>query len=265
MSDRGDEPEGEPLATDAHIDSCCAAAATAVNQQNTAQDQLLQQLHSAELTNAQMLQMMQEIIQNDPSHTTLQIVQFQLQVADDAAADDSAHESDEDEGEPEGLAEIGEEVAMVEVWELVVIAENSIDASEKACGMVVPQLQLARELISENTESAVAEAQMLIHRVLLTCHDEANESVKRASRDARDVVIHRCRANCEDRKNRIEFLARIEVAYKGKVDKELRAQLLLAYHKDTWNQKCGFDSNNHLATVRRGRPRNRRQRKQAKK
>ena len=33
-------------------------------------------------------------------------------------------------------------------------------------------------------------------------------------------------------------------AYNGDLDKEVRAQLILAYHKDPTNQKCGIISNN---------------------
>ena len=65
-----------------------------------------------------------------------------------------------------------------------------------------------------------------------------------------DIVMLRCRAECKDAKNRDEFLGRAAEGYGGgKLDKEVRAQVLQSYHKDRKNQKCRFVSNNQIAAV----------------
>ena len=60
-----------------------------------------------------------------------------------------------------------------------------------------------------------------------------------------------CRtSSCSDvEQSREKFLGRAALAYGGgELDKEVQAKLLLSYHKDHKNQKCGFISNNQIAT-----------------
>ena len=59
----------------------------------------------------------------------------------------------------------------------------------------------------------------------------------------RDEFVRECKCLCKDPKSREEFLKMAEQAYGRQLDKELRAQLLLSYHKDPSN-KDGFISNN---------------------
>ena len=77
-----------------------------------------------------------------------------------------------------------------------------------------------------------AQAQQLIHEVLMNCPPAAEKAVKKADRDVRDVVVLRCRARCTNLKDREGFLEKATEAYDGQLDKEIRAQLLLAYHKE---------------------------------
>ena len=97
--------------------------------------------------------------------------------------------------------------------------------------------------------------------------EAALEHLKEMERMVRDIVVLRCKSVCKNRKDRDEFLEVAHIAYEGKLDttsyKEIRAQLLLAYHKDPKNQD-GFVSNNQVAAQRRGYPRPRRRRNLAK-
>ena len=98
----------------------------------------------------------------------------------------------------------------------------------------------------------------------MRCPLDAEKAVKKADRDVRDVVVLRCRARCTNLKDREGFLEKATEAYDGQLDKEIRAQLLLAYHKDPKNKERGFVSNNQVAAERRGGPRPRRRRKSKK-
>ena len=142
-------------------------------------------------------------------------------------------------------------------------AVKYIREAEKACGGHEPDLAQARKVLQAQTPpyaQGAAQAQQLIRKVLGTCPTEAEKAVRKADRDVRDIVILRCRACCEDPKDRDGFLVKATEAYNGELDKEVRMQLLLAYHKDPTNQKCGFVSNNQVAADRRGGPRPRRRR-----
>jgi hypothetical protein len=144
-------------------------------------------------------------------------------------------------------------------------ATDSIDVAMAACGAVGEDLMRARNLLQKITVPlalGAAEAQKAVHDALVLCTDpEAQKAIKRADRDVRDVVVLLCRAECDDPKDREGFLQKIIEAYDGDLDKLVRAQLLLAYHKDPVNQECGFVSNNQIATDRRGHKRNRRPRR----
>ena len=125
-------------------------------------------------------------------------------------------------------------------------------------------MDLPIKRLQETTEPlgrGAANAQQLIHEVPMRCPPAAEKAVKKADRDVRDVVVLRCRARCTNLKDREGFLDKATEAYDGQLDKEIRAQLLLAYHKDPKNKKRGFVSNNQVAAERRGGPRPRRRRK----
>lgn len=147
-------------------------------------------------------------------------------------------------------------------------AMKSMDAAQRLCGGQAGRhawvFRNAKEAIQADTDPparGAAEAQRLVHKVLKNCPDRAEKAVKKADRDIRDVVVLQCRAICEDPKDRDLFLQKATEAYKGaggELEKEVRAQLLLAYHKDPTNQRNGFTSNNQIAADRKGGPRPRR-------
>ena len=101
---------------------------------------------------------------------------------------------------------------------------------------------------------------MAIADAAKSCDKEALGAVKAAERAVRDVVVVRCRSRAEPG-DRGAFLEAAEEAFGRPLDRELRAVLLLAYHKFAKNRPDSFLSNSQLATARRGRPRPRRQRK----
>jgi hypothetical protein len=142
-------------------------------------------------------------------------------------------------------------------------ATDSIDVAMAACGAVGEDLMRARNLLQKITVPlalGAAEAQKAVHDALVLCTEpEAQKAIKRADRDVRDVVVLLCRAECDDPKDREGFLQKILDAYDQDLDKEVRAQLLLAYHKLMKGQEeCGFVSNNQIANDRRGHKRHRR-------
>ena len=148
-------------------------------------------------------------------------------------------------------------------------AKESIEAAQRLCGGKAGRHNWAfnnaiAALYADTDPPArgAAEAQRLVHKVLQHCVANVEKAVKKADRDIRDVVVLQCRASCTDPKDRDLFLDKAKEAYKGagvELDKEVRAQLLLAYHKDPTNQRNGFISNNRVAADRRGgqRPRRR--------
>lgn len=81
------------------------------------------------------------------------------------------------------------------------------------------------------------------------------QALKKADRDTRDLVVSLCRAVCSCPGDREEFLKHVRAAYGENLPNDLRAQLLLACHKNPtiWN---GFSSKRSRAADRRGpRPR----------
>ena len=70
----------------------------------------------------------------------------------------------------------------------------------------------------------------------------------------RDIFIDRCLTECENPKDRSEFLFRAEISFlRGQLvwDKDSRARLLMAVSKDLERQKDGWASNNAIATAKR--------------
>ena len=150
--------------------------------------------------------------------------------------------------------------ALVEAEAKVIEALKAIDAATEECGPF-PEFAEARERLLAQTvplAGGAAQAQRLIHQILQRCCAAVEKVVKKADRGVRDVVVLRCRAICTNPKDRELFLEKAAEAYDGELDKEVRAQLLLAYHKDPTNKKSGFVSNNQVAANRRGGPRPRR-------
>ena len=155
---------------------------------------------------------------------------------------------------PAGDAERMRQEALADAEAKIIVAFESIATAERALGGPHPLLQRARELLLATTlplAAGAAQAQELVHEVLMTCKAEAKKAVKKADRDVRDVVMLRCRGLC-DIKDRDGFLALAAQAYQKEPDKEATAQLLLSYHKDPKNQNCGFVSNNQVANRRNG-------------
>ena len=94
--------------------------------------------------------------------------------------------------------------------------------------------------------------------------DAAEGKMKEIQHKVRDIIVLRTKSVCKNPKDRDEFLKVAADDYGGSLDTEdwkaVRAQVLLAYHKDPKN-KNGFVSNNQVAAQRRGAPRPRRRRR----
>ena len=116
-----------------------------------------------------------------------------------------------------------------------------------------------RQLLEDPCAKSAARALMAIASLVNKCDKEALGAVKAAERAVRDVIVIRCRSRAEPG-DRGAFLEAAEEAFGRPLDRELRAVLLLAYHKVAKNRRDTFLSNSQLATARRGRPRPRRQR-----
>jgi len=138
-------------------------------------------------------------------------------------------------------------------------AIRSMEAVEEACGHA---LENARRLLEGPCAKSAASALMDLAQVAKSCDSDkdAFATVKAAERAVRDVVVLRCcsQAGTADRS---AFLEAAEEAFGRPLDRELRAKLLLAFHKIFKNQPDTFLSNTQRATQRRGgRPRPRRPR-----
>ena len=92
-----------------------------------------------------------------------------------------------------------------------------------------------------------ANAEGHIRHAIQTAEDEDRDIVrkralKRANRDTRDLVVHLCRAVCRCPADRDEFIEHLRAAYDGDLPGDLRAQLLLSYHKNQPSEPGGFKS-----------------------
>lgn len=120
-----------------------------------------------------------------------------------------------------------------------------------------PELQSQIEAACEKVQAFVkpaalgaAQAQRLVHHLQLnnTTPEATHEArdfvvhhvqlnlIKKANRQVRDLVVFRCRAECGDPNDREAFLMKAHEAYERDLDKELRAQFLLAFHKEVPKQ-----------------------------
>ena len=136
-------------------------------------------------------------------------------------------------------------------------AIRSIQAAEKAGGGEA--LGKARHLLEESPcAKKAAGALMDLAQVAKICGKQALGAVKAAKVAVRDVVVLRCccQVGTADRGAFLEF---VEQAFGGPLDRELRAQLLLAFSKVSKDKLDTFQSNSQQATNRRGYPRPKRQ------
>ena len=91
----------------------------------------------------------------------------------------------------------------------------------------------ARGLLQTPCAQSAANALIAIGNVATNCDDEALGAVKAGERAVRDVVVLRC-CSVSEARNRETFILAAEEAFgrRGEpLDHELRAVLLLAYHK----------------------------------
>ena len=88
----------------------------------------------------------------------------------------------------------------------------------------------ARRCLEASCTKSAASALMAVADVAKSCEKEARCAVKAAERAVRDVVVMRCRPRAEPG-DRGAFLEAAEEAFGRPLDRELRAVLLLAYHK----------------------------------
>ena len=106
-------------------------------------------------------------------------------------------------------------------------AIRSMEAVEEACGHA---LENARRLLEGPCAKSAASALMDLAQVAKSCDKGALAAVKAAERAVRDVVVLRCCSQGEE-KDRSAFLEAAEEAFGRPLDRELRAKLLLAFHK----------------------------------
>ena len=114
-------------------------------------------------------------------------------------------------------------------------ATRSLEAAEAASGDAL--LAEARRLLDTTGATAAASALLMTMAAAKRCDKGALAALKSAERAMRDVVVVRC---CSDRflwpqlRGRASFLAAAEQAFGGPlepIDRDLRAALLLAYHR----------------------------------
>ena len=119
-------------------------------------------------------------------------------------------------------------------------------------------LREALRLLEAPSAKSAASSLILFGDVSQSCDQDALGAVKAAKKAVRDVVVLRCCCQVGT-VDRSAFLEAAEEAFGSGLDRELRAQLLLAFHKIAKNKPDTFLSNSQQATNRRGYPRPRRQ------
>ena len=164
--------------------------------------------------------------------------------ADQADADDEAGQADADD--EAGQADADDEATLQD-------ALSSLEEAEAAGGGEA--LGEARTLLLEGTcARSAALALMTIADVANNCdNNDALLAIKAAERAVRDAFVLRLRSQAVPG-NRASFLETAEEAFGRPLDVEVRAVLLLAYHKVSKGKPDTFLSNRQLATARRGRP-----------
>ncbi len=136
------------------------------------------------------------------------------------------------------------------------------EAAEKARDDAVRVLQVAglgeaQRLLGSLTCQDAAASLLLVTAAAADCAPEARDTINAAERAVRDVValVLKWRANPGSVKLWDEAA---EHAFSGPLDRNVRAALLLAFHKRVPD---AFPSNNKIANARRGHPRPRRTRR----
>ena len=111
-------------------------------------------------------------------------------------------------------------------------------------------------LLEASCTKSAASAYMVVARVAESCEEDGciTELVKTAVRAVRDALVTRCcsQAVAGDRRS---FLETAEQAFGRRLHRELRAVLLMSYHKTSKNASNTFPSNSQLDTMHRGHPR----------
>ena len=117
----------------------------------------------------------------------------------------------------------------------------------------------ARFFLEESCTKSAASALLIVAGVAKSCEKQARSAVKAAERAVRDLLVIRCRSRAvpEDRR---AFLLAAEQVFGGKLETQLRAVLLLAFHKVPTGKSETVLSNSQLDAALRKRKRPRGQR-----
>ena len=139
-----------------------------------------------------------------------------------------------------------------EAQEKTLDAIRALHSAEDAVGGEA--LGEACRLLEASCTKSAASAYMVVAGVAESCEEEILSSVETAVRAVRDVLVSRCcsQAVAGDRRS---FLETAEKAFGRRLHRELRAVLLMAYHKNSKNTSNTFPSNSQLDTMHRGHPR----------
>ena len=139
-----------------------------------------------------------------------------------------------------------------EAQEKTLDAIRALHSAEDAVGGEA--LGEACRLLEASCTKSAASAYTVVAGVAESCEEETLSSVKTAVRAVRDVLVTRCcsQAVAGDRSS---FLETAEEAFGRRLHRELRAVLLMAYHKNIKNKSNTFPSNSELDTMHRGHPR----------
>ena len=141
-----------------------------------------------------------------------------------------------------------------EAQEKTLDAIRALHSAEDAVGGEA--LGEACRLLEASCIKSAASAYMVVAGVAESCEEDGciTELVKTAVRAVRDALVTRCcsQAVAGDRRS---FLETAEQAFGRRLHRELRAVLLMSYHKTSKNASNTFPSNSQLDTMHRGHPR----------
>ena len=157
------------------------------------------------------------------------------------------------------------EVILPEVLASIRQAELDMPPGEQ---LMLVELRAAQQMLQTWTyplARGAANANMKVREVIQTSRHQAPENnviaLKMADRKTRELMVLLCQTSLINPKDRDGFLEQINMAYDMDLSilasgRELKAQLLLAYHKDSNNWEEGFISlGNAMTRGRRGGPR----------
>ena len=125
-------------------------------------------------------------------------------------------------------------------------AHASIKAAERLCCDPPSELEEARGRLETATDpfpKGAVDAERLVDRARHKWSmngQMAVRAMKKASRDLRDLVVTRCQACSEEPKNRDSFLIKVAEAYGDAFNHDVRAKILMAYHKHPANNQDPF-------------------------